>query len=264
LGSWRDFLELLEELDLGENSGVGWWFRGQGSAEWRLEPALLRELRDLLGDYPRAHGIEFGATRRFRERAHLFSGADGVDRSRWGSVAWWAWMQHFGCPTRLLDWTHSPYVALYFAVADRQSCDSAVWSFPQNQVDTLVTRRHGRLQNYEIGEWGSVTPAIYPLALASHNTRSAPQQACFTVCMDLFLDHATAIMDVASDLTNQLQPFRLIVPGGLKPEFLSRLRIMNITAETLFPGLEGLGRMAAEYVRLRVWRTCVEKESHNT
>ena len=171
----------------------------------------------------------------FFERAHLFLGADGVNRSGWGAVAWWAWMQHFGCPTRLLDWTHSPYVALYFAVADRQSCDSAVWSFPQSPVETLVTRCYGRLQNLEIGECRTGHPRLYPLGLASHNARSAPQQACFTMCMDLFLDHATAITDVSGELANEIQPFRLIVPGDLKPEFLSRLRIMNITAETLFP-----------------------------
>lgn len=43
-------------------------------------------------------------------------------------------MQHYSCPTRLLDWTLSPYVALYFAVEQSPESDGAVWFFPSSAL----------------------------------------------------------------------------------------------------------------------------------
>ena len=143
LSSWADFVELIERRKLNEQGDAGWYIRGQSNELWTLQPSLLRHLGEVTVE--RALGIEFGSTRRFMSQYHLHSSADGIDKSEWGAIEWWMVMQHYSCPTRLLDWTLSPYVALYFAVDQFPESDGAVWFFPSLALETITTNRYGEL-----------------------------------------------------------------------------------------------------------------------
>jgi|SRR5215212_8479533 len=104
-------------------------YRGQEKAEWELKPGIGRHLQtykdsgrnenDLLVD-------EWYLVRDFRRQAGAYLG-------RMSGDGWEVWVlaQHHGIPTRLLDWTHSPLAALYFAVEkpskENDNADSAVW-----------------------------------------------------------------------------------------------------------------------------------------
>jgi hypothetical protein len=115
---WEELSRLVESL------GPGWLFRGQQDARWELKTSLERhtppersqsEAEDLL-------------LREFRRRAHVYLQPHHIpdDQGEWLAV-----MQHFGAPTRLLDVTKSPFVALYFAIEDATDPDRdcAVWAF---------------------------------------------------------------------------------------------------------------------------------------
>ena len=116
-----------------------WGFRGQRESRWTLQTSLDREVTVAhdTGHYPlHRRGEEDDLLFRFQQQvqhyvAHLPSVED--------RAGWLALMQHYGVPTRLLDWTQSPYVALYFAVeaapavggarsrAGQEEFSSAVW-----------------------------------------------------------------------------------------------------------------------------------------
>jgi hypothetical protein len=253
---WSDFLEFVDGLRINEQGDSGWYLRGQSDACWRLHPSLLRELYAANVTVERALGIEFGATRRFQSQCHLHWKVDGVDRSKWETIAWWMLMQHYACPTRLLDWTLSPFVALYFAVEQLPDTDGAVWLFPSAAIENLITQKYGKLtpDDESVLETREVR-AVYPIEAAQPNERSAAQQAAFTGCTYVLGDHGDIIAEAFRGQEARYPLHKVVVPGGLKNECLSRLRIMNITANSLFPGLDGLGRAAREYIRLRVWRT---------
>jgi hypothetical protein len=106
---------------------MGPWFRGHKMAQWDLRPGLYREY----GDYQtvKEKEIEDEIREEFIVRAPILSEnlPEGEeDRAEW---QWYFMMQHFGTPTRLLDWTDGSLIALYFAVKDNPGLyDAAVWT----------------------------------------------------------------------------------------------------------------------------------------
>jgi FRG domain len=89
----------------------GPWFRGQRKAYYPLLPKLYREY----GSYAeiRKNAIEDEIREEFIVRAPILSEARPADEWEWYFL-----MQHFGAPTRLLDWTDGALIGLYFAVKD--------------------------------------------------------------------------------------------------------------------------------------------------
>ena len=124
------------------NEKYEWCFRGQANASWDLTPSLLRCLKDLEVPHEQtcwhATDIESKASERFWKAARQRTSPENLPRERSDRVDWWALMQHHGCPTRLLDWTRSPYVALYFAVNQQFNSDGAVWAFSSSVLKNFV------------------------------------------------------------------------------------------------------------------------------
>jgi hypothetical protein len=106
--TWRD---LLDELVHGPH--LNWIYRGQSEGAWGLETALERTFRftapERRGDPLR---VERGIQRRFMDRATAYLSRVPDEHDE---LSWLTLMQHYGAPTRLLDWTKSPLIGLYFA-----------------------------------------------------------------------------------------------------------------------------------------------------
>lgn len=101
-------------------------FRGISSRDYPLTTSLMR----LGGEYAK---VESHLLRQFRKYAHRYMHSKDDDWY-WLSVA-----QHYGLPTRLLDWTYSPEVALHFATCNtgKYDVDGAVWKVNYKKVHEL-------------------------------------------------------------------------------------------------------------------------------
>jgi len=124
---WDHFLAMTNSLTLGSAFATAYLFRGQSRGRWHLEPSLQRHLgNDTTAE--EALAIERGFCEEFRSHARLHLDGEFVPSGS-ALLPWLSLMQHYGCPTRLLDWTKSPFVAAYFAVEADWHHDGAIWLF---------------------------------------------------------------------------------------------------------------------------------------
>ena len=206
--------------------------------------------------------LEQASTDQFKNKGHLYLDARFLSRDpNAPAVAfdWWQLMQHHGAPTRLLDWTESPFVALYFAVVKDQDRDGAVWMVDHGAHSDRMQELHPdqfwygqrslKLLQTPIAAEMSLSTSLYFTPCITPNERMVAQHGWFSCASVLDTDHGDAIAE-AFHLRHANRPGewtrKLTVPNGAKPSLLRGLFRMNITGETLFPGLDGLGRAMAE------------------
>ncbi len=238
-----------------------YWFRGQSNKAWDLTPSVLRITGQLNLNPEEAIELEKAAREEFIYNAHLYVNADLLNKVK-THPCWWAVMQHHGAPTRLLDWSTSPYVAAYFAAhQDGEGSDGAIWCFCTDPLRTDFNQQYGDVlpdftksqeEDIEVAklhkflEDPRAVQAVAPLTFKfASSERIAKQQGAFTMCLRIHQDHNCLSQQVGPENVR-----KIIIPHDIKSELLVQLRMMNITASSMFPGIDGLGRSVAELASL--------------
>lgn len=222
-------------------------FRGMADASHHLEFGLAR-----LGSG--ALRLEEPILRTFRRYGRRLANVD--DDSVW---SWLAMAQHHGLPTRLLDWTFSPYVALHFMTedAERFTTDGVVWAVDYvgakrclpPELACILDEEDANVFTAEMLARGAPTlkdldalgdEVVVFLEPPSLDERIVNQYALFSICPRA--TRMPAWLEAHPQLVR-----KIIVPAALKPEVRDRLDQANITERTLYPGLDGLSRWLARY-----------------
>lgn len=292
LRSFSEFEEAIDEILISDPKKPTTCFRGQADESWPLIPSLARCIE---GDLTtsQVYAIEEHAIKSFQKRAPLLLNPSLLPEHN-QVFDWLPIMQHFNAPTRLLDWTYSPYVALYFAVQDLFTQNGSVWFFDSHFLE--IGRNallQGRPQWLPMGEpqvptwqWSLLAASdpesvVYeyssqriPKGLAPGNERYIVQQGTFTVGAKLKDDHSHIIHKTIEKIHLQNKSYfkedvkpknycKFVVPYSSKRSFLRKLEQMNITASSLFPGLDGLGRSITGQVNIHVQWMYDEKTNPN-
>jgi hypothetical protein len=194
------------------------------------------------------------------------------------AAAWLGLIQHYGGPTRLLDVTRSPYVALYFAFEAPDEQDRALWAIDGTwcmaACARIMARNEGmtpqkgferasaaqaqmvyflvhRQQPFRDVEFKPFT-GVFLLDPWKPDSRQSAQQAQFLCTANIelsFMDNLAA--HEAGDFKVL---YRFVLPASLRQEAIERLSMMNVTAATLFPDLGGLGRSLRTLTVRRPWQ----------
>jgi hypothetical protein len=250
VSTWR---ALDEELFQGAwQEGLGrfrspYAFCGLPDASYDLTTTLMR----LGGAYDRH---EPHLLRNFRK----YAPEHAVEDSLWN---WLALAQHHGLPTRLLDWTYSPYVALHFATQRLRlfHADAVIWCVNYGKTSELLPDRLRAVLGEEgaevftaemlsrvgssLQEFDRLAPSEFVVFLKppSLDARIVNQYALFSLMSGpkARLDHW---LQARPELCR-----RIILPAALKWEVRDKLDQANITERVLFPGLDGLSRWLKRY-----------------
>jgi hypothetical protein len=229
--SWADFKGWADTV---RAKGTPAWFRGQGSIAFPLRTSLHRLGRHRLERYCYIQLVQFHS----QAEAALNRRFDMNDPYDYATVIGLA--RHHGMPTPLLDWTASPYIAAFFALADalelritpKTSDYVRIYGLSRDFVEALSSP----IVTLPWAKPYTNTLSIGPL----HNPRLAAQQGHFLVTN---VAHLEAYIRTAEIRTGVRSLFAVDVPIGVATEALKDLAFMGLTAATLFPGLDGVGRM---------------------
>ena len=236
---------LIAALKKQAPDGKGVWFRGQSVSNWQLIPSLARQQKHL--------AAEAALLKRFMQNA-----VPHLDRAPTTDWEWMFMMQHHRAPTRLLDWSESPLVALYFAVSEDKHLrkDAAVWCLDPLALnaEAHVTNFHFAdeipafgvddvLDNYLPSRVDGSPTVMSPVAImGQRNTaRMAAQLGVFTI-------NHRAHGPIESIGAKQ-HAWRWIVPAIAKKELRTELALLGFTALTLFPELDRVADLAKELLQ---------------
>jgi hypothetical protein len=242
LSSWRDFYQYINRRLPSPQDYV---FRGQRISSWGLESSLDRELKNL---GPTANSARI--TARHLEQFQLAARARrGVNPQVLGEPARWALGQHYGLWTPLLDWTESPFVALYFAFEEPESTQNgsrAVFALSRPLVelkcDSIAKKQPlGSPARPDILEF--ITPET------DENARLVSQGGLFTRgTTGVEIEKWVRTHFKGSNTDRTL--VKIVVPEKRDDRFeiLRALNRMNINHRSLFPDVEG----SAKFCNMRI------------
>lgn len=200
-------------------------FRGHSSKDFKLIPSVGRDTQ-----YTFEKELQLFEHFKNQGRQYIQCNSD---------LEWLASAQHHGLPTRLLDWTYNPLVALYFAIKDDPEIDGVIYHCKATKFLS---------DNKNLFESNNISFYLPP----SIDVRIKNQRSIFSI-------HGKPNQDY-SILLNRLLPsesfvaktemkerHQFIIPSKYKKEILNYLNIVNINSESIFGGIDGLAEKLKFY-----------------
>lgn len=292
--------ELLEELVTEDNYITAWedfqswcdhlpyrnYFRGHREASWHLVTTLDRAVQKTISFDTNGTSCSFkerlnpaeneqNILIEFRRGAHIYQrNTPAIDHH----IDWLALMQHHGAPTRLLDWTRSPYVALYFAMQGDSLGEAALWAIDSEWFER---RSHELLAKHDQkcpdrtdfaamykytneklfnNDNPHVVVSASPLQL---NERMLIQQGQLLCSLRHDVDFSTTLLEMLihpSPMDEQVVS-KVMINREDPLFFLEQLSRMNVHSASLFPGLDGFAESVAVNLAVAVnWQKNARRE----
>lgn len=223
------------------------WFRGHSDKDHSLIPSVQRDGLNNNEQYI-SNDFYMKASLRMRDKPNKYDYA-----------AWMALMQHYGLPTRLLDWSKSPLIAAYFATCNYEKFsdkDACIWIlkpgllnesegfngylYPMD-TNTALDMMYPAFKPYKDSK-RKVEDKILACYPVENDLRMYTQQSAFTI-------HNTHKKLEQLDISELLN--KLIIPSNCKNKILKELRICGIELSTVYPDIEHVSKEIKEFYRKR-------------
>lgn len=246
-----------------------WIYRGQRSSKWPLQTTLERACENYGHSLEKAKDNEKRLLREFQRKYHHYS--QYIPHSD-NTLEWLSLMQHYGAPTRLLDFTYSIYVAAYFALEKAKKKDAkeedtkkecaekgnVVWAI--NGIWAI--KKSADCFKKGSPEWkfisGDITEKNEKIFNRTFKRRNPKVFACqmnpfrlnerLTIQKGVFMCPGNVTLPFESNLRNlkgwneKENIVKIIIQQQVREKALGLLSNMKISRATLFPGLEGFAQ----------------------
>lgn len=213
------------------------WFRGQENSEWHLIPSIQR------GNLNQKENF---ITNDFYIYVKQI---EDSTPSKKNYAAWMSLMQHYGLPTRILDWSSSPLIACYFALEKRreEKKDSCIWVLIPRRVnkqegfgecvypiDAFTVQEMltpAFKSNFEIND--NFNDKIIACHSVEKNLRMYSQQSSFTV-------HNS--QKKLEDICDSETLFKFVIPYKFKQEMYESVSVLGISTSFIYPDMEHISK----------------------
>jgi len=247
----KDTGDLIRSMNELPNNFI---YRGHADSSWKLESTLERTIGDNWSSQL-AQRFEDHYLNLFKSKYHIYNGNEHEPKSK---LAWLSVMQHYGAPTRLIDFTESPYIALYFALEAYDPLlknDLSIYAIDYNAImdESLayISKRDSsfkKTRNEIIGRQDELFDDVVdrfsyevvwitePLEL---NARIDRQSGTFLISGD----KEKRIEDLlTNEMYSEVLIKKFIIPSSIYENIYALLRKMNINAKTIYGDLGGLAK----------------------
>ena len=281
LENWDDIFKLYNRFLM------AFVFRGQGSADWAMSSSLERMAKRYHPRHYNIYAINDYEEDNLKEFKWKYPGYEKSNIPADNEVIeWLSIMQHYGAPTRLVDFSFSLYVALFMAMDSLlEDEDSAIWGlnqlvcrdiFFQNKEELesnckdkdemefcIYQEANTALLDNINGLKREYTKGIYLVKPHLVTERLVRQQGLFAIQSDPNSSFEDNLFSIASNeepidipfheiinnsisyskiRPNDIALIKIIIPKYFRWDIFMSLEQMNITSETMYPGLEGLAK----------------------
>jgi hypothetical protein len=275
ISSWKELTAYEEHLPKPTGGKTKEWiYRGQRTHdEFDFASGLERARQAFDIGFGELQDIETKLVREFKRRLHHYT-PDVPDAA--DDLEWLALMQHYGAPTRLLDWTYSFYVAAYFAMEKAANKGCEVWALNTGHFSArtaLSNEAFASIQSevehrkqshsHEYADTAHMLQdviverlrrqpmaCVHPANPFRLNERLTVQQGVFLFPgnISMSFEENMCIREYRLQSPDDLIRFKIKAGAAVRKDILKKLYRMNISRAALFPGLSGF----AESLKTRV------------
>ena len=229
--NWHDLHLLIDDYFTHYNDYI---FRGQADREWKLESSLTRAIRNTHASAS-DKDVRFAVDKHFDLFKRSIRGRSNFDLIAASDDIVWSLGQHFGLYTPLLDWSRSPYVALFFSFFG--PCNSGrrtLWAICEEHIPVFWPKRcaEERLRIVE--------------PLSHDNPRLVSQNGLF---LDIPVGKSADEMifskkEINNNIIDEVSMYRIDFPDSIRWDALAASSNMNISHASLFPDVYGASLFA--------------------
>jgi hypothetical protein len=254
ISTMEQLIKSLNELP------INYIYRGHSDENWRLQSTLERILGNKFET--ESEKYENYALNMFKSKFHLYDKFNDKPETK---LEWLSIMQHYGVPTRMIDFAVSPYIALYFALENASKTAGksfAIYAIDYRELqkkslayikekDKTINIEYNDIPYKQDDLFNDIIDRysyeiLWVIEPTISNLRLDRQSGCFLItgCKRLTIESL-----LSSDIYIDINKFKFIIPGNLWDNIYTLLGKMNINSKTIYGDLEGLSKSIKLFIK---------------